>query len=81
MNILFEPRSELRIGKILEVNGSSLRIELDNKISELTRSIDGRVYPIGQIASIIKIHFGRKLIFAYVRIKVDPIVQTNICLV
>jgi uncharacterized protein len=67
MNTLFEPRSELRIGKILEVNGSSLRIELDNKISELTRSIDGRVYPIGQIASIIKIHFGRKLIFAYVR--------------
>jgi uncharacterized protein len=67
MSTLFEPRSELRIGKILEVNGSSLRIELDNKISELTRSIDGRVYPIGQIASIIKIHFGKKLIFAYVR--------------
>ncbi len=67
MNILFEPRSELRIGKILEVNGNSLRIELDNKISELTRSIDGRVYPIGQMASIIKIHFGRKLLFAYVR--------------
>ncbi len=37
MNILFEPRSELRIGKILEVNGNSLRIELDNKISELQR--------------------------------------------
>lgn len=67
MNMLFEPRSELRIGKILEVNGNSLRIELDNKISELTRSIDGRVYPIGQMASIIKIHFGRKLLFAYVR--------------
>lgn len=64
---LFEPRSELRIGKILEVNGNSLRIELDDKISELTRSIDGRVYPIGQMASIIKIHFGRKLLFAYVR--------------
>lgn len=67
MNVLFEPRPELRIGKILEVNGNSLRIELDNKISELTRSIDGRVYPIGQMASIIKIHFGRKLLFAYVR--------------
>ena len=67
MNMLFDPRSELRIGKVLEVNGNSLRIELDNKISELTRSIDGRVYPIGQMASIIKIHFGKKLLFAYVR--------------
>lgn len=67
MNMLFDPRSELRIGKILEVNGNSLRIELDNKISELTRSIDGQVYPIGQMASIIKIHFGKKLLFAYVR--------------
>ncbi|NOU23761.1 MAG: ATP-binding protein [Methyloglobulus sp.] len=64
---MFEPRSELRIGKILEVNGSSLRIELDNRISELTCSIDGRVYPIGQIASIIKVYFGKKLLFAYVR--------------
>lgn len=67
MNMLFDPRPELRIGKILEVNGNSLRIELDNKISELTRSIDGQVYPIGQMASIIKIHFGKKLLFAYVR--------------
>ncbi len=67
MSTLFDPRPELRIGRILEVNGNSLRIELDNKISELTRSIDGRVYPIGQMASIIKIHFGKKLLFAYVR--------------
>jgi len=67
MNMLFDPRPELRVGKILEVNGNSLRIELDNKISELTRSIDGQVYPIGQMASIIKIHFGKKLLFAYVR--------------
>ncbi|MDP3332026.1 MAG: DUF87 domain-containing protein [Methylococcaceae bacterium] len=67
MNMLFEARTELRIGKILEVNGNSLRIELDNKISELTRSIDGQVYPIGQMASIIKIHFGKKVLFAYVR--------------
>lgn len=67
MTALFEQRPELRIGKILEVNGNCLRIELDSNISELTRSIDGRVYSIGQMASIIKIHFGRKLLFAYVR--------------
>ena len=63
----FETRDDLRIGKIVEVSGNSIRIELDGHINELTRSIDGRVYPIGQMASIIKIHFGRKIIFAYVR--------------
>jgi len=67
MNELFEPREELRIGKILEVNGNNLRIELDGGLAELTRSVDGRVYPIGQMASVVKIHFGRKILFAYVR--------------
>ncbi|GAB3832732.1 ATP-binding protein [Pontibacter rugosus] len=64
---LFEARSDLRIGKIIEVNGSAIRIELDVKITELTRSVDGKVYPVGQIGSIIKVHFGRKILFAYVR--------------
>lgn len=67
MTGLFEPRAELKIGKILEVNGNNIRIELDGNLAELTRSIDGRVYPIGQMASVVKIHFGRKLLFAYVR--------------
>ncbi len=67
MTVLFEPRPELKIGKILEVNGNNIRIELDGSLAELTRSIDGRVYPIGQMASVVKIHFGRKLLFAYVR--------------
>ena len=67
MTDLFEQRAELKIGKILEVNGNNIRIELDGNLAELTRSIDGRVYPIGQMASVVKIHFGRKLLFAYVR--------------
>lgn len=64
---LFSAEVSLKIGRITEVNGNSVRIELDNKITELTRSINGQVYPIGQIGSIIKIHFGRKIIFAFVR--------------
>lgn len=68
MTTLFEPLPALKIGKIVEVHGNSLRIELDSQMIELTRSIDGRVYPIGQIASMIKIHFGRKILFAYVRL-------------
>ena len=64
---LFITIPSLRIGKIIEVSGNSLRIELDIKITELTRSVYGQIYSIGQMGSIIKIHFGRKILFAYVR--------------
>jgi uncharacterized protein len=64
---LFVTNPSLRIGKIIEVNSNSVRIELDTKITELTRSVFGQVYSVGQIGSIIKIHFGRKILFAYVR--------------
>jgi len=40
--------------------------ELDAKISELTRVYNGTLYPIGQFGSIVKIHFGRRLIYGYV---------------
>lgn len=64
---LFITQPSLRIGKIVEVSGNQIRIELDTKITELTRSVYGQVYSVGQIGSIIKIHFGRKILFAYVR--------------
>lgn len=64
---LFITIPSLRIGKIVEVNGNQIRVELDIKITELTRSVYGQVYSVGQIGSIIKIHFGRKILFAYVR--------------
>ncbi|HZV69900.1 MAG TPA: ATP-binding protein [Saprospiraceae bacterium] len=64
---LFITLPSLRIGKIVEVSGNQIRIELDIKITELTRSVYGQVYSVGQIGSIIKIHFGRKILFAYVR--------------
>lgn len=65
---LFSTRPELKIGRIVEVNGNSLRIELDNDINELVRAVDGKNYPIGQVGSVIKIHFGRKILFAFVRL-------------
>ncbi|WIX33928.1 ATP-binding protein [Salinicola sp. JS01] len=67
MKDLFIARQELKIGKLIEVTGNSLRIEIDEGLSELIRAVDGQVYPIGQMGSIIKIHFGRKLLFAFVR--------------
>ncbi|UNC91296.1 ATP-binding protein [Candidatus Contubernalis alkaliaceticus] len=65
--ILFKEHNDLKIGKIIEVNGNSIKVELDNKLGNLSRTIDGRVYSIGQMASVIKIHFGRKVIFGFVK--------------
>ncbi|MDO9534271.1 MAG: ATP-binding protein [Bacillota bacterium] len=65
--IIFKEHDDLKIGKIVEVNGNSIKVELDNYLGNLSRTIDGRVYSIGQMASVIKIHFGRKIIFGYVK--------------
>ena len=68
MSILFSPRPEIRIGHIIEVNGNNLQIELDADINELVRAVDGQNYPIGQVGSVIKVLFGRKILFAFVRL-------------
>lgn len=65
---MFDVIAELRVGRIVEVSGSSIRIELDGSITELTRTYGGRVYAVGQFGSMLKIHFGRKILFAYVRL-------------
>lgn len=62
----FEVNKDLRIGHIVEIAGTSVRVELDGDVTELTRSHGGRIYPIGQMGSIVKIHFGRNLVFGFV---------------
>ncbi|MEY3880622.1 MAG: hypothetical protein RIQ94_1418 [Pseudomonadota bacterium] len=69
-----EPIENLAIGKIIEVDGSRLIAELDPELSELSRVYAGETYPIGQFGSIIRIHFGRRIIYALVgrlRMKAD----------
>jgi len=61
-----DPIENLAIGKIIEVDGSRIIAELDPGISELSRVYAGDTYPIGQFGSIVKIHFGRRLIYAFV---------------
>ena len=68
MNDIFIAKPDLKIGRIVEVSGNSIRLELDADINELTRAIDGIIYPVGQMGSVIKIHFGRKILFAFVRL-------------
>lgn len=62
----FEEIADLRIGHIVEVSGSQIRVELAGDVTELTRTHEGHVYPIGQIGSIVKVHFGRRLLFGFV---------------
>ncbi len=62
----FDVISDLRVGHIVEVSGTSVRVELDGGLTELTRSYAGRVYAIGQMGSIVRIHFGRNLVFGFV---------------
>ena len=60
------PIENLSIGTIIEVDGSHVVAELQPKITELSRIYGGDTYPIGQFGSIVKVHFGRRIIFAFV---------------
>lgn len=62
----FELVNDLKIGHIVEVSGTTIRVELSGDVTELTRTYNGRVYPIGQIGSMVKVHFGRRVIFGFV---------------
>ncbi len=61
-----EPIENLAIGQIIEVDGSHLVAELNPTLSELSRVYAGETYPIGQFGSIVKIHFGRQIVYALV---------------
>ncbi len=62
----FSENPKLLIGKVIEVAGANIKVELTYTLSELSISYGGNVYLIGQIGSIIKIHAGRKTIFGFV---------------
>ncbi|MGB0372119.1 MAG: helicase HerA domain-containing protein [Opitutales bacterium] len=63
---VFDLNTDLKNGHIVEVSGTTIRVELSGDVTELTRTFEGRVYPIGQIGSIVKVHFGRRLVFGFV---------------
>lgn len=75
------PIENLAIGKIIEVDGSRFIAELDPAISELSRVYAGETYPIGQFGSIVRVHFGRRSIYALVgrlRMKADYVAERGI---
>ncbi len=56
----------LAIGRIIEVDGSRIIAELHADLRELSRIYAGDIYPIGQFGSIVRVHFGRRIIYAFV---------------
>ena len=60
------PIENLAIGTIIEVDGSHIVAELDPGLMELSRVYGGETYSIGQFGSILRVHFGRRLIYALV---------------
>ena len=61
-----DPIDNLAVGRLIEVDGTHIVSELDPDIKELSRVFRGEAYPIGQFGSIVKVHFGRRIIYGYV---------------
>jgi hypothetical protein len=77
---MFGQAEELKIGQVVEVSGTSIKVEISESVSELTKTYEGRVYPIGQIGSLVKIHYGRKIIFGLVtmlRMRSEELIQAG----
>jgi DNA helicase HerA-like ATPase len=60
------PVASLAIGRIIEVDGAHLVAELDPEVSDLSRVYAGETYAIGQFGSIVRVHYGRKILYALV---------------
>ena len=56
----------LAIGQVIEVDGARIIAELHADLTELSRIYAGEVYPIGQFGSVVRVHFGRRIIYAFV---------------
>lgn len=63
----FTLNPDLQLGTVFETNGTSIKVALSRNLTELSQSHDGTVYSIGQIGSLIKLHIGRTILFAMVR--------------
>lgn len=77
---MFTPVEDLKIGQVVEVAGTHVKVQVSDKISELSRTYNGRVYPVGQIGSMVKIHYGRKVIFGLVtllRMRTEELLESG----
>ncbi|OLP44759.1 ATP-binding protein [Rhizobium oryziradicis] len=64
----FDLDPSLQIGTVFETSGTTLKISLRRSLTELVQTHGGTVYSVGQIGSLIKLHMGRTVLFAMVRL-------------
>lgn len=64
----FDLDSNLQIGTVFETSGTTIKISLRRSLTELVQTHGGTVYSVGQIGSLIKLHMGRTILFAMVRL-------------
>lgn len=64
----FDLDPNLEIGTVFETSGTTLKISLRRSLTELVQTHGGTVYSVGQIGSLIKLHMGRTVLFAMVRL-------------
>lgn len=64
----FDLDPHLQIGTVFETSGTTIKVSLRRSLTELVQSHGGTVYSVGQIGSLIKLHMGRTVLFAMVRL-------------
>lgn len=64
----FDYNPDIQIGTVFEISGTTIKVSLKRSLTELVQTHGGTVYSVGQIGSLIKLHIGRTVLFAMVRL-------------
>lgn len=64
----FDLDPDIQIGTVFEISGTTMKVSLKRSLTELVQTHGGTVYSVGQIGSLIKLHIGRTVLFAMVRL-------------
>lgn len=57
----------LEIGTVFEVTGTTIKVALQRGLDELSRLHRGRVHTVGEVGSLVRLRFGRRVLFASVK--------------
>lgn len=64
----FDLDPDIQVGTVFEISGTTIKVALKRSLTELVQTHGGTVYSVGQIGSLIKLHIGRTVLFAMVRL-------------
>ena len=64
----FDLDPDIQVGTVFEISGTTIKVSLKRSLTELVQTHGGTVYSVGQIGSLIKLHIGRTVLFAMVRL-------------